>query len=146
MELQYSHKGSHKFANPDVGDYSTFEIRMNYVEAPFLVRCNFKKLYFEVGETIGILGKVRQWDTNGELTPTGYRRWETAFIFGGGYVFNSRWSIDVRYTNSVFPVKKFQYPVYDPRFFYRYFNKGLYNDVLGFSLCYRFDRKESSGE
>jgi hypothetical protein len=146
MELQYSHKGSHKFANPDAGDYNTFEIRMNYVEAPFLARYNAKKFYFEIGETLGILGKVREWDTNGELTPQGYRRWETALVVGGGYALNDHWLVDVRYTNSVLPVKKFPFPVYDPRFFFRFFNKGLYNNVLGLTLCYRFEGKDKSGE
>jgi hypothetical protein len=144
MELQYSHKGSRKIPNPDVGDYNSFEIRMHYVEAPFLVRYNAKKLYFEIGETIGILGKVREWDSNGEIPATDYRRWETAFIFGMGVNLSDHWLIDFRYTNSVVPVKKFPFPVYDPRFFFRFFNKGLYNNVLGFTACYRFGNKSSN--
>lgn len=138
MELQYSHKGSRKFADPEIGDYNTFEIRLNYMEAPFLVRYNAGRVFAEMGETIGVLGKVREWDVNGEVTPTGYRRWETAFVVGMGYNFNDHWMLNLRYTNSILPVKKFAVPLWDPRFFFRWFNKGLYNNVLGFTVCYRF--------
>lgn len=141
MEMQYSRKGSKRNSNPDKGDYDFFELRMDYIEVPFLCRVNYRRLYFEIGETIGALGRVREWDDFGEINPTGYRRWETALVLGVGYNMSERWYVDFRYTNSIAPVKKFPTPAYDPRFFFRYFNKGMYNNVLGLTICYRFQKK-----
>lgn len=143
MELQYSGKGSRKIANPDKGDYDAFELRMNYLEAPFLIRYNYRKLYFEIGETIGILTKVREWDDFGEVQPRDFRRWESAMIIGIGVSLNEHWVIDFRYTNSLFPVKKFALPLYYPNYLSNLFNKGMYNNVLGLTASYRFGRKNT---
>lgn len=144
MELQYSMKGSRKIANPDKGDYDIFELRLDYVEIPLLARVNYHKLYFEIGQTIGALARTREWDDFGEIEPTGFRRWETALVLGIGYNINERWYVDFRYTNSVAPVKKFAVPLYYPNRFSNLFNKGMYNNVLGLTVCYRFNKKQSS--
>lgn len=143
MELVYSRKGSRKIAHPDKGDYNSFEFRLNYVEVPFLARYNAGKFYFEIGETMGILFKARQWDTNGEIAPPDFRKWETAFVLGGGYSINDKWQIDFRTTNSVLPVLKFPTPAYYGRFIPDLFNRGMYNNLLTFSLCYRLNGKKS---
>ena len=144
MELQYTMKGSRKIANPDKGDYDAFELRMNYVEVPFLLRVNFRKLYFELGETAGFLANVREWDDFGEIQPTGYRKWETALVTGIGYKINDHWYVDFRYTNSLMPVKKFATPIYYQNYFLNLFNKGMYNNVLGLTACYRFGKKAAN--
>jgi hypothetical protein len=144
MEMQYSRKGSRRNTRPDKNDFDFFELRMDYIEVPLLCRVNYRRLYFEFGQTIGVLARVREWDDFGEIQPSGFRRWETAFIFGMGYNISERWYVDFRYTNSVAPVKKFPTPSYDPRFFFRYFNKGMYNNVLGLTICYRFNNKAAA--
>jgi hypothetical protein len=141
MELQYSRKGSRRNANPEKGDYDFFELRMDYIEVPILCRINYRKLYFEFGQTIGALARVREWDDFGEIQPTGYRRWETALVTGIGYNISDRWYVDFRYTNSVAPVKKFVVPIYYQNRLSNLFNKGMYNNVLGLTVCYRFNKK-----
>lgn len=138
MELQYSGKGSRKPVNPDAGDYNTFMFRLSYVEAVFLARYNYKKLYFEFGETFGILARVRQWDAFGEVQPQGFRKWETACVFGVGVNLNENWHVDFRTTNSLLPVQKFPFPFTYPRFLPNLFNRGMYNNVVSLTLCYRF--------
>ncbi|HEU4719117.1 MAG TPA: porin family protein [Bacteroidia bacterium] len=138
MEMQYSSKGSRKNPNPDKGDYTSFRLAMNYAEVPFLLRMNSRNVYFEIGQTFGFLVNVREWDSNGEIHPAGFRKWETAFIFGAGINLNPHFSVDLRYTNSVAPVLKFQVPLYYPNFFMNLFNKGMYHNVLGLTLAYRF--------
>ncbi len=144
MEMQYSRKGSRRNTRPDKNDFDFFELRMDYIEVPLLCRVNYRRLYFEFGQTFGVLARVREWDDFGEIQPSGFRRWETALVLGIGYNISERWYVDFRYTNSVVPVKKFPYPSFDPRFFFRYFNKGLYNNVLGLTICYRFNNKASA--
>ncbi|CAN5202953.1 hypothetical protein BH09BAC5_BH09BAC5_13670 [soil metagenome] len=144
IEIQYSMKGSRKIAHPDKGDYDIFELRMNYVEVPFLARVNFRKLYFEIGETVGFLAGIREWDDYGEIQPTGFRKWETALIIGTGINLNDYWYADLRYTNSIIPVKKFATPLYYPNYLSNLFNKGMYNNVLGLTLAYRIHKKETN--
>lgn len=144
MELQYSRKGSKKISHPDKGDYDYFELRMSYIEVPFLCRVNYRRLYFEFGETIGALAHVREWDDLGEVQPSGFRRWETALVLGIGYNISERWYVDFRYTNSIVPVKKYAVPLYYQNRLSNLFNKGMYNNVLGLTVCYRFPHKASS--
>lgn len=143
MEIAFSRKGSRKIANPDKGDYNSFEFRLNYVEVPFLARYNAGKFFFEVGETVGILAWARQWDTFGEITPQDFRKWETAFIVGLGYAANDHWQFDFRSTNSALPVLKFQTPAYYGRFIPDLFNRGMYNNLLTFSVNYRLGGNKS---
>ncbi len=142
LELQYSRKGSRKIANPDKGDYDFFELRFNYLEAVVLARYNYRKLYFEIGETFGMLATVREWDDFGEIQPQDFRRWETALVIGLGVNFNERWHVDFRTVNSLLPVKKFAVPLYYPRFLPNLFNRGMYNNVVSLTLCYRFGGEE----
>lgn len=144
MEMQYSMKGSRKIPHPDRGDYSSFQVRLNYIEIPFIARKNFRKFYFEFGQTFGVLANVREWDANGEISPVGYRHWESAFILGAGININEHLYFDFRYTNSIFAVKVFPTPVYYQNYFLNLFNKGMYNNVVGLTACYRFIKKEKN--
>jgi hypothetical protein len=138
MELQYSRKGSRKIANPEKNDYDVFELRLNYIEVPLLVRFNYRKLCFQGGLSGGVLFRVREWDDFGEIKARDFRPWEVSFILGGGYKFSQRFYIDVRTTNSLAPVKKFDSPFNYPRFYLNLFNKGMYNNLISFTLGYRF--------
>jgi hypothetical protein len=142
MELQYSVKGSRKIPYPERGDFDTFELRMQYAEAPFLIRMNYKHFYFQMGETIGLLTRVREWDDFGEITPLNFRRLESALIVGLGIKISENIIIDLRYTNSLFPIKKFNVPLYYPNSLSNLFNKGMYNNVLGLTACYRIKNKK----
>jgi hypothetical protein len=143
MELQYSRKGSRKNINPAKNDYESFQLRMSYIEVPLLVKVNYRKLYFEGGLSAGVLFNVREWNSFGEIQPRDFRRWEASFILGGGYNFNSKFYFDVRTINSLAPVKKFDLPIYYPRFYLNLFNKGMYNNLLSFTFGYRFSGKSS---
>jgi hypothetical protein len=138
MELQYSRKGSRKIARPDKGDLDKFELRMHYIEVPLLFRYNTKRIYYQIGASGGVLFNVREWDDFGEVEPRDFRPYEVAWIIGAGYKFNEKLAIDVRSSNSFFPVKKFDTPIIYPRFYQNMFNKGMYNNLLSFSLTYRF--------
>lgn len=138
MELQFSRKGSRKLTNPNVGDYTSFEYRLSYVEVPLLLRYNMGKLYAEIGGSVGFLVKARQWDSYSEIPAQDFRKWETAFIAGLGYTINDKLVVDFRSSNSILPVLKFPQPAYYPRFIPNLFNRGMYNNILGLTLSYRF--------
>ena len=146
MELQYSRKGSRKIARPDKGDLDFFELRMHYIEVPLLVRYQTKKIYYQLGASGGVLFRVREWDDFGEVEPRDFRPYEVAWILGAGYKFNERLAIDVRSSNSFFPVKKADVPIVYPRFYQNIFNKGMYHNLLSFSLTWRFMSSASDSQ
>ncbi|GAB4136027.1 MAG: hypothetical protein Fur0041_10390 [Bacteroidia bacterium] len=141
LELQYSMKGSRKNINPEKGDYDFFQLRMNYIEVPLLMKYNYRNVFFTLGASYGTLFKVREWDDYGEITPRDFKKWELALVTGIGYNISETWRVDFRYTNSLIPIKNFIVPAYYPNPILNIFNRGMYNNVLGLTLCYTFPVK-----
>ncbi|TND09589.1 MAG: hypothetical protein FD123_1180 [Bacteroidetes bacterium] len=140
MEMQYTMKGSRKLAAPDKGDFFAFEYRLNYVEVPVLLRINYKKLFFEIGPGFGVLVNDRQFDNLGyEIHRFDFRRTELSYIGGVGYAINEHWLVNFRSTNSLLPVYKTT-AIYYPNWWGQLFNRGMYNNVIGLTAQYRFQK------
>lgn len=143
FEILYTEKGSRKNARPDKGDTQFFLLRLNYAEVPLMVRFRHKKLVGELGVSEAFLVNHRQWDEVGEITDLNpMRKTETNLITGLAWQFTDNIELNVRYTNSLTPVKKFDVPVYYASRFYNLFNRGFYNNVLSFTLHYQLKGKE----
>lgn len=136
--IQYSRKGSRHVVSRDIGGYRDFEIRLNYIEVPLLVRYNTKHVFFDFGTSFGIMFKARTWDANGETTPQDFKNWEWAFVAGIGYNLNQNLFLEFTTTQSLLPFKDFSVPAYYQRWLSNLFNKGMYNNVVGFEIGYRF--------
>lgn len=144
MELQYTMKGSRKYARPNIGDFQTFELRMNYAEIPMVVGINYRKFFFEAGLAGGALINMKLFDSYGIVSPgTGYRKWELATVAGFGVRLNDKFDANVRFTNSLLPVYQFYTPVYYTRRISNLFNRGMYHNVLGISLYYHLPNKNN---
>jgi hypothetical protein len=135
MEMQYSKKGSRKLARPNIGDYTYFELRMNYIEVPLLLRYGAKHIFIEGGASLGYLFKVREWDSYSEITPRDFKKMELSAVLGIGYRLNEKFSLDFRSVNSLLPVKKFG-PILYPVWYQDLFNMGMYNNVVTLSVVY----------
>jgi hypothetical protein len=136
--IQYSRKGSRHLVPRHLGGYEDFEIRLNYIDVPIIVRYNTTKVFFDLGLSFGVMFKVRTFDANGETVPQDFRKSELfALVNGIGYNFNDNFYIELVTHNSLVPIKAFSVP-YDPRFFPRIFNRGMYNNLLGVMFGYRF--------
>lgn len=135
MEMQYSKKGSRKLTNPNIGDYTYFELRMNYIEVPLLLRYGAKRIFIEGGASFGYLFKVREWDSYSEITPRDFKKTELSAVLGIGYRLNEKFSLDFRSVNSLLPVKKFG-PILYPVWYQDLFNMGMYNNVITLSVVY----------
>lgn len=129
--IQYSHKGSRHLVPRSQGGYRDFEIRLNYIEVPLLVRYNTKRVFFDFGFSGAVLFKVRSWDANGETTPQEFKKWEFAMVCGLGYNISENLFIEIVSSNSLLPFKDFSVPMYYPRFLPNLFNRGMYNNLLG---------------
>lgn len=106
MLLSYTQKGSFDPANPDIGDYSTYRIRQNYIEMPIMVDFEIKRKFFaETGLGLGYLFSYRLSDNFGDLPNSNYefRPIEFSFLFGGGYR-RDGWTFKLRNGKSIIPV------------------------------------------
>jgi hypothetical protein len=142
FEILYTEKGSRKNARPDKGDVKFFLLRLNYAEIPLVLRFRHKKIVGELGLSEAFLVNHRQWDEVGEITHLNpVRKTETNLITGLAWQVRDNIEFNVRYTNSIFPVLKFDVPVYYTSRFYNLFNRGFYNNVLNFSIHYQLKAK-----
>jgi len=141
--IQYSRKGSRHVLNPDQGGYRDFELRLSYVEVPFMVRYNSKKVFFDLGLTAAVLFKVREWDTQERIPPQEFKKMEFGITGGIGYNLSEIFFIEFTTTHSLIPIKDFSVPMYYQRWFSNLFNKGMYNNIVGLTIGMRFTSKQN---
>lgn len=149
FEIIYVQKGSRKIPNPSKGDYLTYDLKLDYAEVPVLVRYTFYKQFaLEFGPAFGAL--VRQSEVSNDINllqvypEKAFSKTDFTFVTGINYLFQGKFDINIRYTNSYLPVRRFDVPVYYPNWFFNLFNRGFYNNVLTFTARYTFGVKKEN--
>ncbi len=133
MELNYIQKGSRK--NPDSLDYSTYLLRLNYMELMVHYKWDFgQRFTLEAGPSLGILVKKPPLeDADGQLlTEPPFKTRDLSLNIGLFIALTERWKFNVRYSNSVLAVRP-----HSNGQTYRW-NRGQYNEVLSFTFHYTF--------
>jgi hypothetical protein len=147
----FSQKGSRHNPDPEKGDYSFYYVNLNYIDIPVLFRHHLNKDYFvTLGPSTGYLAGYREFTERGEWTGVWpFDRFEFGLNFGLGKKIKERFSVEVRSSNSVVPIRSYGVlasQVFYPNAVARFFNKGLYNNVLTFFVAYRFNLKKQNSE
>lgn len=131
MEIKYFQKGSYQRIEPDYG-FPEYDLRLNYVEVPFLIKYDFKyKIYFEGGLGFGYLAGSRELINTIEADPNNERpfhKFEISYQFGVYYQLTKRLAVNIRYHYSLLPVRPHASGATHG------FNWGEYNNVISFSL------------
>ncbi|MCK9269751.1 MAG: outer membrane beta-barrel protein [Bacteroidales bacterium] len=131
MELSFVQKGSRK--NPDSLDYSTYLLRLNYVELFVNYKWDFGKMFtLEVGPSLGVLIKSYEEADGFILTEPPFNATDLNGNFGLFIWLTERWQFNVRYSNSILAVRP-----HSQGQTYRW-NRGQYNEVLSFTFHYTF--------
>lgn len=139
LEMVYVQKGSRKNPNPEIGDYTLYLLKLDYIELPLLIQWHYKKLNFEIGAAYAALiydREENQFGVVNNMFPL--QKSDISFLAGFSYKLNDHFIVNVRNSNSVFPVRKFGAPVYYQRRLSNWFNKGMYNNVMIIALQYHF--------
>ena len=155
FEIVFVQKGSRKIPRPSKGDYTSYSLKLDYVEVPLLVRYILKKqIAFEAGVAVAAL--VREKEISNELNLIAiqqkehFSKTDFSVVTGMNFLFKGNVDFNVRYINSFLPVREFSSgPVYYQNWFFNLFNRGFYNNVLTFSVRYTFSvkaEKNSSSE
>jgi len=137
FEILFVQKGSKHIGDGSKGDYSFYLMRLNYVEVPLLLQYQLKKFTFEIGPGIGYLINAKEYDAVGEIyNPIPFYKTEVSASIGINYQIYKKLGITWRFTNSMLPIRKY---ASGASF---WFNPGQRNNVLAFTLTYRFGDAE----
>ena len=143
LELQYLTKGSKQNSNNSTQNQSTnnnslslndsYNFNLNYVGIPLLFSLKIhEKIKLELGNSINILIKQREEVDFYEIISRKVNRIESAILIGIIYDLNKNYHINIRGSNSIFPIRKHSSgEVYG-------LNRGQYNTGLSFNLLYKF--------
>ncbi|MEO0403788.1 MAG: porin family protein, partial [Bacteroidota bacterium] len=139
IELYYITKGSQQPTNPDDPDRSTFGYRFNYVEMPLMLQYNITDSWRGIaGGYFGVLtsskvifNNIDRPIENPEPSST-----DIGLIIGAGYQITPRFQVELRYSQSIIPVRDFADTGFDP-----IFDAGMYHSILHFVLKANLSKK-----
>lgn len=139
FEILYFQKGSRKKAKPDIGDYVTYLLRLNYFEVPVLLHWKLSKRFtIDAGPAVGALISSREEDEYGEIANTRpFNKYEVGIMGGLSVKLANRFYFNFRGANSLLPVREHVSGVS-----YR-LNHGQYNSSLLFTLHYTFETRRA---
>lgn len=136
MEMLFVQKGSRRNPN-NANNQTKYIMRLNYIEVPVLYRRQLKKSFgFETGLSFGILldTENREFDIYGVIPARpDFEKYELAAHIGFRYFLNDHQSFNLRYSNSILPIRKA--PGIST---YNYFIRGQYNMLLGLTYEHWF--------
>jgi hypothetical protein len=136
VNILFINKGSRKNANPKINDFRTYAIRLTYLEVPILYNYDYKdKLRGEAGIAIGTLLSSLQVDNGFEFGfARPFKKTEYSMVFGVNYKFNPNFFVNLRYTNSIIPIRNAP----ESGNTFSFYEAGQYNSVLQFMFGYEF--------
>jgi hypothetical protein len=147
LGFYFSQKGSKHL--PNNNDFSYYRLNLNYIDLPVIWRYVVKSgYYFTLGPSVAYL--VSYSENRDYIDQTGwyrYNKWELAAVAGLGYTYKKKLSIELRSSNSVFPIRNITAKIYYPNPIARFFNKGYYSNMLTVFVSYHLDlKKRNAGQ
>ena len=136
-QLLFITKGSKKDQEPEKNDYTTYLLRLQYLELPIVFTWKqSKRFHFEAGPTFGYLLNSYEEDEYGE-DPVSREFNEFEFGFVGSIIINIKegFAVNFRYNQSLMPVREHSGGAT------YYLNQGQYNSGLLLAAQYTFRSK-----
>jgi len=113
LEMTYLGKGSKKNLGPEDPASSYYLLRIHYIEVPVLLQYKFSnKITIEGGPSLGVYIGHKEEDINGEFVGVlsareQFKRFDLSGNLGVIWNLNDTWSLNVRASNSLLPVRNF---------------------------------------
>lgn len=148
-EVTYSMKGSRRNPNPDVDDYYTFDISVDYLEVPLLFNFHFDRkdrFIFDFGPTVGFKVREVARENGAKLNyDRGFSTVELGICVGFDFRFHRSFGGIVRFYNSIVPIRAHAsgQTVFQP--LWGIVNFGQVNSLFQINLYYRFAGKKNTG-
>ncbi|MBP6335131.1 MAG: PorT family protein [Bacteroidia bacterium] len=133
MEMLFIQKGSRSPVS--TYDNSYYRMRLHYVEVPVLYEYRVKKKFsIAAGASFGVLVFSEENDQLGVLNNMPeFNKTEFSYHLGMLFNFTEHWTLDLRYSASLTPVRDYELSYYP-----NYFEKGQFNSSLQLSMYYTF--------
>ncbi len=136
MDLLYAGKGSRKIPRPQKNDYTSYRMRLHYIEVPLLLKFNVKKLQAGAGGYVGVLMSAKEEINDIPLSTSPFNRIEGGFVLALEYDLGDKWLVSGRYSQSLLPARNFDVTL--PANLSLYMNAGQYNTCIHVLLGRRF--------
>ena len=102
-QIGFNQKGARKYQN---ADFTTYRLRVNYMEVPLLVNYYLGKWTILSGVGLNYRINHRERSMFGDIIPERpFKAFELSFHLGGDYALNERFSIGLGFQNSILPVR-----------------------------------------
>ncbi len=151
LGFYFSQKGARHNQNPKAGDYTFYRVNLNYIDLPISFRYHVNSVYFiTLGPSVAYLFSYYEDINNSNVTgQSKFNNYEVGVNFGLGRKIKNKIYVEVRTSNSVTAVRGYGRVanlVFYPNPVARFFNRGLYNNILTVLLTYKIDLKNKRAE
>lgn len=144
LGFYFSQKGSRHNPNPDKGDFSFYRVNLNYIDMPLSFRYILNpKFFITLSPSVAYL--INYYENIDYVNYTGtytFNKFEVGLNAGLGMHLKNNFSVEVRFCNSITPIRSYGIAatgIYYPNPIARFFNKGLYNNILSVLVSYQLD-------
>lgn len=139
LGILYATKGSKH--NPTDYNPSYYYLNLRYIEMPLYWHFFFTSKYFF---TLGLYGGylINYYENQDYTDVTGwydYNKFDMGLVTGIGRKLSDNFHVELRFTNSLIPIRNISSNTYYENPIARFFDKGYYNNVVVFLLAYKFD-------
>lgn len=143
MGMQFNQKGARNYKSKSV--YSAYRLRTNYLEMPIILHYKIEQFKIHAGMYLGAKINHKERNSFGPIDPVReFNTLELGFQLGVNYRLNTDWQVELRFQNSILPVRAHELnQVYPPSWFIlgewhqEILNKGQYFTSL--SLVFRYN-------
>jgi hypothetical protein len=138
FEIIYIQKGSQHNGDQEKGDYNFYFLELDYIEVPLLFQFHQRKFTYEAGPAISFLIGEEEYFNFFNLTGANpFNKNEISFNLGINYAIYKGLGINWRFSHSITPIRAHASGAT------RWYNPGQMNNVLTFTLTYKFDRNNA---
>jgi hypothetical protein len=139
FEMLYIQKGSKHDGDIAQNDFTYYKMKLSYLEVPVVFQYYLKNFSFELGPSFGYLISAKEYDLYGQLDDSAspFKPMEVAACVGFNYMVHRKIGMNIRYSNSVLPIRTFNRSGLTIPF-----DAGQRNNVLAFTLTYLFGKKD----
>lgn len=140
----FTQKGSKHV--PGKSDPSYYYLNINYIELPLYFNYYLNsKYFFTLGGYAAYFINYRE--NRDYIDQTGwydYNKFDFGAVTGLGRKLVDELLVEIRFTNSLVPIRNFNSNTYYSNPIARYFNKGYYNNIVSLLLSYTIGFKKSN--
>jgi hypothetical protein len=149
LGIVFTQKGARKNQNIKDNDYTFFRVNLNYIELPLLFNYKVNSNYFiTLGPSLAYLINYTEDTEAGNWNGVyPFEKFEYGVNVGLGRKIKDNWHVEIRSGNSFVPIRNYGLAasgIFYPNAVARFFNKGLYNNILSAYIIYQITPKKKS--